>query len=880
MMLMGMVFPTGPAYAQTIDTTTASLPGDTLPGNLKVKGDTLSMAKEKGDIETTIKYSAKDSIRMDVVKKIVYLYGNAKINYGDITLTAALISIDWESSLMTANALPDSTGKMTGVPVFLQGGDKYEADEIKYRWDTKKGIIRNIVTQEGEGYVTGDKVKRDENAVYIKSATYTTCNLRHPHFYINARKLKVLPDDKVVSGPFNLVVSDVHTPLGFFLGFFPIPKKQKSGIIFPTFGMSAQRGLFLSRGGYYLAVNDYLNVKFMGDVYSNSSWNATLSSDYIVKYKFSGNLGFTYSQMKNSFSLSEGQQNSFNILWTHRTAMKKNRSFQANVNVYSKRFYSNNSFNPTQLNTNASSSNITYTKTFAGTPFNITVAARQDQNISGTKAIMNFTLPEVNFAMSRIYPFKKKISTGESWYEKINVAYNLSTKYFASNLPLNYGFPATSFYTPPNASASTNERSDTLNIDSSFVEVLKSGQWGARHTIPVSTTMKVMKYFNLSPTFTFNQYFYDRYLDYLTDQTPVKVRVVKGLTSTYDFNFSSNLTTRVYGTYRFRSERLRAIRHTIVPTLNYTFRPDFGDPNQFNNYELDPSTGRTLSRFNTFVYGSPSAGKVNSVGFSVTNTIEGRTKSKKDTVVKKVSLVDNISAAGSYNFEAKNKMYLSMIQLSARTRLFKLIDFNLNSTLDPYKYRKDSTVVRGATTTIYQTRLNPRSLNVAERSYGEFKRSLSFNVSLSANLNPKALKRRPAVVAPQTGNPELDFIKANPDLYLDFNIPWNLNVMYNYNYSRIGWQKANTVQTLSLSGDLRITEKWKVAFVSGYDFTRKGISTTSLTITRDLHCWQMSFNVIPFGARQSYFFTINAKSSILQDLKLNKRSPAYIGTAF
>jgi hypothetical protein len=873
-----LVFSAGPLYAQTTDSTITSLPGDTIPGKIKVKGDTLSMPKQKGDIETTIKYSAKDSIRMDVVKKIVYLYGNAKINYGDITLTAALISIDWQASIMTAHALPDSTGKMTGVPVFLQGSDKYEADEIIYNIKTKKGIIRNIVTQEGEGYVSGDKVKKDQDAVYISRAQYTTCNLRHPHFYINARKLKVLPEDKVVSGPFNLVISDVHTPLGFFLGFFPIPKKQKSGIIFPTFGMSAQRGLFLSRGGYYWAVNDYMNVKFMGDAYSNSSWNATLSSDYIVKYKFSGNLAFTYSKIKNSFSLAEGLQTSFNILWTHRTAIRKNRSFQANVNIYSKKFYSNNSFNPTQLNTNASASSITYTKAFGGTPFNITVTARQDQNISGTKAIMNFTLPEINLSMNRIYPFKRKISTGETWYEKINVAYNLSSKYFTSNLPLNYGFPANAFYPPVTAGGSSRERSDTLSIDSSFAKVLRSGQWGARHSIPISTSMKVMKYFNLSPTFTFNQYFYDRYLDYLTDQTPVKVRVVKGFTSTYDYNFSSNLTTRIYGTYNLRSKKLRAIRHTAVPTFNYTLRPDFGKPG-YHNYETDPATGRSLSRFNTFVYGAPSSGAVNSVGFSITNTIEGKVKTKKDTVERKVNLVDNISAAGSYNFEAKQKMYLSMIQLSARTKLFKLVDLNLNSTFDPYKYRLDSAVVRGTTKTYYQTRLNPRALNAEERTNDTFKRSLVFNVSLSTSLNPKAFARKPVVV-PKTGNPELDFIRANPDLYLDFNIPWNLNVMYNFNYSRIGFQKAQPVQTLTVTGDMRITEKWKVAFVSGYDFTRKGISTTSITITRDLHCWQMSFNVIPFGARQSYFFTINAKSSILQDLKLNKRSPAYIGTAF
>jgi lipopolysaccharide assembly outer membrane protein LptD (OstA) len=856
------------------DSTNTSIANDTLPDTFQVKGDTLSMPQEKGDIETTIKYSAKDSIKMDVVNKKVYLFGDAKINYGDITLTAALVSIDWANSLMTANAQTDSTGNLIGIPEFKQGGENYEAEEIRYNFKTKKGIISKIVTKQGEGFVTGDKVKRHEDAIYISSAQYTTCNLKHPHFYINARKLKVIPDDKVVSGPFNLVISDVHTPLGFFLGFFPIPKKQKSGLIFPTVGMSAQRGLFLSRGGYYWAVNDYLNFKVMADAYSNGSYNATASSDYNVKYKFSGNLSFTGAKTKNSFSLGETPTKSFNLTWSHRTSVKKNRSFSANVNINSQKYYANNSFNPTAINTNASSSNITYTKGFSGTPFNITVAARQDQNIRGTKIIMNFTLPEVNFSMNRINPFKRKTGSGERWYEKINVAYNLSTKYFTSNLPLNYGFP---IYLAPNTQLSKREGTDTLSFNGrGLTDVLKEGQWGAKHSIPISTSMKVMKYFTLTPSFTFNQYFYDRYLDYQTNETPVKVRVVKGLTSTYDYAFSNSITTRIYGTYNLKSKRLMAIRHTAVPNVGYSFHPDFSKPN-YNNYENGYTNGSKnttlLNRFAGAPYGSPGAGRFNGLTFNITNVIEGKVRTKKDTAnaVKKINLINNISAGGSYNFLALNQMYLSVIPISATTTLFKVINLTFGTTYDPYLYRKDSISANG---TVYQTRLNPKTLTSSERSVYEFKRAQLYSLNISANLNPKALKPKTSTKGPKS---ELDFINANPNLYLDFNIPWNLNIMFNANYSKTGFAKENTTKSLTLSGDLRITQNWKVAFTTGYDFVQKGVSYTTLTINRDLHCWQASFNVVPFGTRQSYFFTLSAKSSILQDLKLNKRSPAYIG---
>jgi hypothetical protein len=865
----------GNLSAQNIknDTAHVSLSNDTLPGKFQAKGDTIVQLKEKGDIESTIKYSARDSIRMDVVKKIVYLYGDASINYGDITLTAALVSIDWDKSVMTANALPDSTGKLTGVPVFTQGSDNYEAEQIKYNFKTKKGIISKIVTTQGEGFVTGDKVKRDEDAIYISRAQYTTCNLRHPHFYINARKLKVIPEDKVVSGPFNLVISDVHTPLGFFLGFFPIPKKQKSGIIFPTFGMSPVRGLFLSRGGYYWAVNDYMNLKIIGDIYSNSSWNATLGSEYRVKYRYGGNLSLSAGRQKGTFSLGENPPYSYALTWTHAVVPKRNRSFSAHVDISSQKYYQTFSYNPQTVQRNTSNSNILYTKTFGGTPFSLTAAASQNQNISGSKITMDFFLPDITLAMNRIYPFKPKINPKQNWYENISFGYTLKTRYFTTNRPITFSYP---LYNPSNAQQSPYERSDTLELSNGgFGQMLKTGQWSAVHSIPISTTMKVLKYFNLSPSFTFNQYFYDRYLDYLTDQTPIKVRVVPGFVTAYDYTFSTGLSTSIYGTYNIRSRRLLAIRHTAIPTIGYSIKPDFSR-SKYNNYERTPAGG-LLSRFDRIGYGAPSSGKSNSLNFSINNNIQGKVRTKNDTAnpTKKIDLIRSITAGGSYNFSATNHMGLTLAPIVATTTLFKIIQLTASYTFDPYKYRLDSTSANGLTH--YQTYLNPKSLTSSERSLAQFRRSVRYSVNLSANLNPKAFKKTTPV---KPANPEVDLIRANPDLYVDFNIPWNLAIGYVLNYQRIGFAEATTTTSLTLSGDLSISEKWKITFSSGYDFINKGITYSMLTLNRDLHCWQMSFNVVPFGTLKSYFFTLSAKSSILQDLKVNKRSPAYTGMPY
>jgi hypothetical protein len=480
--------------------------------------------------------------------------------------------------------------------------------------------------------------------------------------------------------------------------------------------------------------------------------------------------------------------------------------------------------------------------------------------------------------MSRITPFKKKTSTGEKWYEKLNILYTLNTRYFTSNLPISYNIP---LYIAPGFQPIPREGTDTIKLSrGGFVDVLKSGQWGARHSIPISTTVKVLKYFTFTPMFTFNQYFFDRYLDYQFNETPVKARVVKGFTSAYDYSFTNSFRTNIYGTYNIKSKRLLAIRHTAIPTISHRYNPDFRRP-EYNNFERGFTNGNEnttyYSRFSGAAY-APSFGEgFNGLSFNITNTLEGKVRTRQDTAnpIKKINLINNIGLTGSYNFvdKANQHLNLSTIGINATTTLFKAINITFISEFDPYKYRLDS--INPTTGFVHQTRVNPKFLQNAERSVAKLKRSEAYQLSLGGNLNPKVFK--PKTIKNPGDQKELDFINANPDMYVDFNIPWNLNINYNFRFQRTGFAKSTFTQSLQVSGDLKVSENWKIAFTSGYDFVQKGIALTQLTINRDLHCWQMSFTVIPFGLRQSYFFTISAKSSILQDLKLNKRSPAFYG---
>lgn len=841
-----------------------AVPIDTL-----VVVDTLEVPQD--DIDTRIQYSCRDSIRMSMADQRVYLYGESKVVYGTKNIEAEYLVINWVTNEVSAYGRLDTlTGKTVGTPIFKEGSDMYVADSIRYNMKSGKGIIKGIVTRQGDGYIHGGPVKRTPEAIYVKHALYTTCDLPHPHYSINASKLKVIPGDKVVTGPFHMEVMGIPTPLGLPLGFFPVTSRSKSGLIIPTIGESRSKGFFLTNGGYYWAVNDYVGAKIIGDLYANKSYRILTQANYIKRYNYSGLTSFSYSKLKEGFADTTSAPELFNFRWSHTTIGNKPSRLSADVNISSSKYYTANSYNPINYQSTNFASNVSWSKAFRNSPFNLSVAFRQEQNT--ISKVMTATLPEVNFSMNRVYPFKSKTKPGNNWYEKINISYNGSTKYTATN-QLKNGTINNEAYT------------DTiLAMQDNFNKILQEGQWGVKNAVPISTTFKVMKYFSLNPRVILENWVYGNRLDYDTIRTKTGVLSVQpesnkinGINTAFSGNFTTALTTRIYGTYRVNTKFLQGIRHTLIPTFTYTYRPDLvamgGDQYFYTNSAVVNKGKETpFSRYKEYVYGGPQSGTVNSLSINLQNTIEGKARNRKDTTslngTKKIKLIENLSLAGAYNFSA-DSLNWSLINMNVRSRLFDKLDINFNSTFDPYETILDSMngknfVQRRVSNFSLESKTNKRLLILT-----------NYNIALSTNLNPNGQKSQRPVssINPNAAN----YVIAGADQYIDFKIPWNLFISYNMSYTKIGVAPATYVNSLTFNGDVKISDNWKVKVTSGFDILNQKLGYTTIQIFRDLHCWQMSLNVVPLGERQSFMFTLNAKSSLLKDLKINKQNATYNG---
>jgi hypothetical protein len=818
--------------------------------------------KPQGDITTTIKYTARDSINFDVVNQIVYLYGDAKIDYGDVELEAGEIVINWHTHTLTATSRIDSLGKKEGVPVFKDGPETYVTQNIKYNFKTKKAIISGMVTQQGDAFMHGEKIKKTEDSeLYIDHAKYTTCNLEDPHFHIAANKLKVIQNDKIISGPFNLVFNDIPTPLGFAFGMFPAPKKRTSGILIPTYGEERTRGFFLRDGGFFLALNDHVNLALRGDIYSKGSYGFNVASEYRKRYAYNGNFSFRHTVNYWSPNIEDSTAaKDYWINWTHAPQSKGNSRFSASVNGGSSSFTQNNLMSIEQNINTTFNSSVNFSHTFAGTPFNMAVSARHNQNVRTGQ--MDMTLPEMSLNMNRIFPFKKAGSSGKSWYEKISVAHTFNTTNRLTNMVPNYS---------PNAIAP-----DTaLAINRENIPVfLERASIGARHSVPITTTFNMFKHFAISPSVNYEELWYLRELNhrYNEETQRMEIDTLNRFSRAYSYGANIGATTRLYGTIYPKSEKILGIRHVMIPTLGFSARPDFSHERYgyYKEVQVD-STGRKrmVSRYDGFVYGAPGMGKSASFNFSLNNNLEMKVRTKNDSTgnnSKKVSILDNLSMSTSYNVLA-DSFQLAPIRLAARTRLFNnKLDVNFASTVDPYTYELISESYNTNGDRIVQQR---RRSDYAWNNGGGIGRISQAMLSLGTNLNPAARgkDKKNTTATPE----EMEFINANPDLYVDFNIPWSLRLNYNINYSKTGFADPNIMQTLNFSGDVSLTEKWKIGFSSGYDFVRKDLTMTNINIYRDLHCWELRFNWVPFGRFTSFSLDIQVKAPILQDLKLSRR---------
>jgi lipopolysaccharide assembly outer membrane protein LptD (OstA) len=793
-------------------------------------------------LKEKITYNATDSMVFDMINQKVYLYNNAVVVYEDVKLEAGYIELDFGKNILYSRGIPDSAGNIVQKPVSTQAGEKFNAGEISYNFKTKKGKIKDVITQQGDGYIHGRSIKKDSSDVYyVADGKYTTCDLDHPHYYIEAKKIKVIQNDKIVTGPAELYLADVPTPLVLPFGYFPNKKGRASGILIPTYGESNQWGFFLKDGGFYFGTNEYVDLALRGDIYANGSFGVAASSNYNNRYHYNGLLNFKYSQIiDGDRELPNAVRNNvFSLQWNHVQDPKArpDRRFSANVNAGSSSFNKYNGSVTGSYLTNTMQSNISFSKSFTGTPFNFSANARHSQNTITKK--VDLSLPELALTMSRIYPFKNNSRVGNKWYDKVGV------------------------------SMSANARNEIHTYDSLLFTntTVNRMQNGIEIRVPITTSLNVFKYFTFSPTIATRSVIYRQSIIQYYDPESKKavIDTLTGMKVANDYSIQGALNTRLYGDYFFRTKRLKQIRHVATPSITASYRPDFSE-NQYGYYHTvqTDSTGSTkqYSVFQNGIYGSPAAGPSGLVSFGLNNTLEAKVRQKTDSgsVDKKVSLIDNFSGSISYNVAAK-KFKWSSIGLNGRTKLFKKLDVNTIVSLDPYQL--DSLGQR-----VERFEWNNKRIG----------RLTSATLSLGASLRgqDKTSTSSSGATAPKpNGTPyDYNYIVTHPNAYVDFNIPWNVNAYYNLNYTKPG-KTAQTTQTITFNGNLFLTKNWEAGVTSGYDFTNKRVTVTSINVHRNLHCWEMNFTWVPFGFRQSFMLNINVKSAMLKDLKLTRKKDWY-----
>ncbi|OFX58840.1 MAG: hypothetical protein A2046_15665, partial [Bacteroidetes bacterium GWA2_30_7] len=660
-------FTTSRVKAQNKDSIVFSL--DTIKQTSLQDTTSKDSTKSKSDnkIDAIITYNAQDSIRFDVGNHKVYLFGKAVINYKDIELKAEYIELDLYSNLIFAEGVKDSTDSIRGSPEFKDGADKFNCKKLLYNFKSKKGLIYDVISEQGGGFLhSGVTKKQENNNIDIKSGKFTTCNLEHPHFYVSLTKAKAIPDDKIISGPAYLVIEDVALPLGIPFGYFPNKKGHTSGLIIPEYGEELNRGFFLRNGGYYFAISDYVDLKLLADIYSRGSWGANMTSNYRLRYKFSGNVYFKYENVKvgETFQPNYTSTKTYWFKWNHRQEQKArpNSNFSANVDFGKSSFHKYSAYiDPGSYLRNTTQSNISYQKRFPNTPFNYSLNLRHSQN--SLDSMVTLGLPEVAINMNRLYPFKRKKSVGNAkFYEKIGISY------------------------------SSNIRNSVTDKDTALFrpEIIKKMKNGMRHSIPFSTSFNILKFFTISPSFNYNEVWYLNSINReLNDTNGITTDTINKFVRAGDRSFNTSISTKLYGMYVFKGEKQMAIRHVMTPSVGYTIRPDYSKPRfDYYRYYYTDSTHQDsilYSRFEKGIFGGPPSGKYGSINFSLGNNVEMKLKSKKDTTqaFKKVMILESFSISSSYNL-AVDSLKLAPFSINGRTTLFKKLNLNFSGVIEPY----------------------------------------------------------------------------------------------------------------------------------------------------------------------------------------------------
>ncbi len=847
-----------------------SLPADTIR---RVTRRHITPRRSESAIETKVICSAADSSYRDMNKKKIYYYGSAKAQYDDITLEADYLEFDLETSTCTARGVTDSLGKVSGRPVFKQGESTFEAMEMQYNFKSKKGIITKVWTEESGGYLHGERIKRmDDNTIHIRTGGYTTCDLKdHPHYQFKFTKAKVIPDDKIVTGPIYMTIADIPLPLALPFAMIPNTKGKKSGLIIPTYGESANRGFYLENGGYYWAINDNYDLQVLGDIYTRGSWGIKPTFRYNKRYRFNGSvaLGFAVNKIGTKGAADYEESNDFKIHWTHKQDPKAHprRNFSANVNIVSSNFNKYNAQTATDQLSNTFQSSISYQTNFAGKVY-LTLNANHSQNTLTRQ--VTASLPEMTLTVNTFYPLKNVGKAGKKhWYQSLSMGYTMNGKAYINDVDtvLFHGF------------------SDDLGAWAHTM-MRDHVQTGISHRLPINATIKLFKHFSWTNNLTFNDYMYFKHVEKQwvdTDSTGfLQTDTIHGFRNLVDFSASTNLTTKVYGMVNFANGPIRAIRHVFTPTIGFTYRPDFSDPKWgvYGSYVDANGKEQVYNKYERALYGTPSQSQQGLLTYNFGNNLEIKVPSSSDTItgIKKIPILESFSISGNYDV-TKDSVNFSPVSISGRTTLFKKLSINYNSTWDPYA--ADSL---GRRINRFEVVDNGRLFRKTGSSW-RFGLSYSFNQNdlkkLQGKKGSQALRDEINENAKKSGmfDPdELNEILGNPNAYIDWTTPWSFSINYNLTYTTslayaafMGIATNTVVHTIGVNGNVSITPKWKVTFSSGWDFVNNKITYTNLSVYRDLHCWEMRFNWIPIGSYKSWNFTINVKAQALKDLKYEKK---------
>lgn len=831
----------------------------------------------KTELDAPVTYEANDSI-VFTQSGFAHLYGQGKVTYPGTDLAADVISMDMDNSTVFARGVVDSLGAAKGRPVFKDGDTSYETDTIRYNFKSKRGIISNVVSQQGEGYVTGNNAKKGHNdELYMKNGRYTTCDHHdHPHFYMQMTYAKVRPKKNVVTGPAYLVVEDVPLPIAVPFFFFPFSSSYQSGFLMPTYMDDSNRGFGLTDGGYYFAINEQMDLKMRADIFTKGSWALNAESNYVKRYRYSGLFQASYQVTKTGdkglrdYSVAKD----FKVVWSHRQDPKAspNSNFSASVNFATSSYEKTNIgnlYNVQAMSQNTKTSSVSYSRNFPEQKLNISASGNIAQNMRDSSIAV--TLPDLNISLSTIFPFKRKRAVGaERWYEKISIRYTGRMK---------------------NSIRTKDDRLFKSNL-------VRDWENGMQHDIPISATFTLFKYFNLTPTFNYTERWYTRKVKQDWDVSGQKVvnDTIYGFHRVYNYNTSLGINTKIYGMYKplFFPKKEIQIRHVITPSVSISAAPDF-TTSRYGYYDSYIQEGRNGERkevrysyYSGQPFGVPSGGKQGSVNFSISNNLEMKFKDKNDSI-SKVSLIDELGAGISYNMAAETRPW-SDLNVNLRMKLGNYT-FSMASTFATYAYEfnEKGDVVVGDRT---------------EWSYGRFGRWSGYGTSFSYTLNNETFKKlfgkkgesEKKGKSEDNGDEGTDAedsgigsipkktkeATADADGYQAFKMPWSISLSTGFNITEDRESPINrrnmrypykiNLNALNINGNIKLSNKWAVNFNSGYDFNAKLITNTVFNITRDLHCFTMTASLAPFGMYRYYNFTIRATAQILQDLKWEQRS--------